>query len=88
MYDEYYEVCRPSECQYEVKTRNNVIFIVTTVIGLIGGLVTSFTIVVPLVVKLIRRRETPRRQRSSTYKCFKSGTPWKVPSFVMNLNCC
>ena len=72
MYDEYYEVCRPSECQYEVKTRNDVIYIVTTVIGLISGLVTSLTMVVPLVVKLIRTRKTPRRERpgKTNRECF------------------
>ena len=58
-YDGYYAQCRPSECHYTVKTRNDVIYIVTTVIGLVGGLVTVLKIVVPRVVQFVsflRRR--------------------------------
>ena len=59
LYDKYYEACQPSECRYTVKTRNAAIYIVTTLIGLVGGLVTALKIVVPRVIGLhsyFRRR--------------------------------
>jgi hypothetical protein len=53
-YSEYFDGCRPLECRYTVKTRNDGIFIATTVIGVIGGLVTALRLAVPRVVWLIR----------------------------------
>ena len=63
-YSGYYAQCRPSECHYTVKRRNDVIYIVTTVIGLVGGLVTALKVMIPLVVKVIRRKPNPRVQRT------------------------
>ena len=65
LYDDYFEACRPSECRDIVKTRNNAIYIITTVIGLIGGLVTALKwISAHLVQSLnyfyLRRRGTIR----------------------------
>ena len=50
----YYGVCQPKECSYTKVARNDVVSIVTTVIGLIGGLVTALKVIVPRVVGLIR----------------------------------
>ena len=58
LYDKYYEACQPSECRYTVKTRNAAIYIVTTLIGLVGGLVTALKIAAPFLVKLARRKKT------------------------------
>ena len=63
-YSGYFAQCRPSECHYTVKTKNDVIYIVTTVIGLVGGLVTALKVVIPLVVKVIRRKPNPRVQET------------------------
>jgi hypothetical protein len=52
----YYGVCQPKECSYTKVARNGVVIIVTTVIGLIGGLVTALKVIVPRVVGLIRRK--------------------------------
>ena len=64
-YDQYYEACHPTECQYTVVGRNDAIYIVTTVIGLIGGLVTALKIIVPLLVILVNRKKIETRQRTS-----------------------
>ncbi|CAF1449799.1 unnamed protein product [Adineta steineri] len=58
LYDRYYDECQPIECTYTVKTRNNVIYIVTTVFGIIGGLITVLKLVVPRVVKFIRKKRS------------------------------
>ncbi|CAF0953880.1 unnamed protein product [Adineta steineri] len=52
MYDRYYDECQPIECTYTVKTRNSVIYIITTMFGIIGGLITVLSCVVPQVVKV------------------------------------
>jgi hypothetical protein len=43
--------------------KNGIIYIVTTLIGLAGGLITVLKVVVPLLVKLVRRKtELPRQE--------------------------
>ena len=57
-YENYYAECRPSECRYTVMTRNGAICIVTAIVGLIGGLVTALKLIVPLFVRLIRKKKS------------------------------
>ena len=56
MYEDYYAECQPYECIYVLKHRNDVIYIVTMVTGLIGGLVTMLKLIAPLVIELIHKR--------------------------------
>jgi hypothetical protein len=51
IYENYYSECQPKQCGYTLTTKNSVIYIVTTVIGLIGGLITVLTFVVPYLVE-------------------------------------
>jgi hypothetical protein len=63
MYDGYYNACQPAQCTYTHETKNDIIYIATTLIGLVGGLITVLKLVVPLLVKLIRRKtELPRQE--------------------------
>ena len=60
-YDAYYNECQPKECRYVVTARNSAIYVITTLIGIVGGLTTVLTVVVPRMVKFLRRkkRSTP-----------------------------
>ena len=62
VYANYFATCQPKECTYTVMERNDVIYIVTTVFGLIGGLVTVLKLVIPRIVYLIMYVVEPRRQ--------------------------
>jgi hypothetical protein len=63
MYDGYYNACQPAQCTYTYVTKNDIIYIVTTIIGLAGGLITVLKLAVPLLVKLVRRKtELPRQE--------------------------
>ncbi|CAF1443745.1 unnamed protein product [Adineta steineri] len=53
MYESYYNECQPSQCSYTVETKNDAIYIITTLIGLVGGLITVLKLAVPRMVKLI-----------------------------------
>ena len=46
-YADYYNACEPLKCSYTHETKNSVIYIITTVIGLIGGLITVLKLIVP-----------------------------------------
>jgi hypothetical protein len=53
MYESYYNQCQPSQCTYTHETKNSDIYIITTLVGLIGGLTTALKLIVPRLVKLI-----------------------------------
>jgi hypothetical protein len=54
-YNIYYGECQPAQCIYTYTARNDLIYIVTTLIGLLGGLITVLKLVVPTLVKFVRR---------------------------------
>ncbi|CAF4301907.1 unnamed protein product, partial [Adineta steineri] len=47
MYENYYNECKPSRCSYTVTTKNSALYIITTLIGLVGGLITMLKLTVP-----------------------------------------
>lgn len=55
-YNGYYEKCAPKLCTYFLITHNNALYVFTTIISLLGGLVVSLRIIVPLIVTWIRNR--------------------------------
>ncbi|CAF3184812.1 unnamed protein product [Rotaria sp. Silwood2] len=54
-YSAYYEQCQPNQCKYTYIVSHDVVFIVTTITGLVGGLTTILQFVIPRVVKLAFR---------------------------------
>ncbi|CAF2095911.1 unnamed protein product [Rotaria magnacalcarata] len=56
-FDDYFAQCRPIACSYTVEARNDAIYIMTTLIGLVGGLVTALKLAVPNSVNLIRKKK-------------------------------
>ena len=53
MYESYYSECAPAKCMYSYETRNDIIYLVTTVFGLVGGLVTVLKFVVSRLIHFI-----------------------------------
>ncbi|CAF0731637.1 unnamed protein product [Adineta steineri] len=66
IYENYYSECQPSYCSYTVTTKNSVIYIITTLIGLVGGLITVLKLTVPYLVKVIMFCITKCKRRSAT----------------------
>jgi hypothetical protein len=50
IYENYYNECQPSQCIYTHQTKNDAIYIITTLVGLIGGLTTALKLIVPRMV--------------------------------------
>ncbi len=63
MYETYYNECQPTKCTYEIETRNDIIYIVTTLFGITGGLATALKLIVPRVVKLVRKKREQQQQQ-------------------------
>ena len=58
MHESYYDECAPAKCMYSYETRNDIVYIVTTIFGLVGGLVTVLKFLIPIVVMFVRRKRT------------------------------
>jgi hypothetical protein len=52
-YEDYFNQFQPDQCSATYVHRGNVIYIITTMTGLIGGLTKVYLFVVPLLVKII-----------------------------------
>jgi flagellar motor switch protein FliM len=59
-FNAYYEQCNPSFCIYTYNKQGDMAYMITTTIGLIGGLTTILRIVIPLIVAFIRRKKRPK----------------------------
>ena len=58
-YVEYFNQCDVSSCTYLIASKLNIIYIVTTLIALVGGLAKVLRILIHPIVKFIRRRFVP-----------------------------
>jgi len=68
-YHVYYERCQPKQCTYIYNSKDSLIYIITTLLGLIGGLVNMLKILVPFLVKHLYQladRNRWRRQQTVT----------------------
>ncbi|CAF1188791.1 unnamed protein product [Adineta ricciae] len=68
LYANYFNQCAPSQCTYIYTIKNTVLYIITTIIGLTGGLITALRFIVPKVVKFVRGRIQKRKNRVSTIR--------------------
>ncbi|UJR18254.1 hypothetical protein I4U23_005157 [Adineta vaga] len=62
-YEPYYSTCAPLSCTYVVNQQTNLIYIITSVIGLYGGLSVVLQLIAPVLVKIARYLIMCRRQR-------------------------
>ena len=53
--DTYYNECQPVQCTSSYQTRNDTIYIITTLVGLVGGVVTVLKIAIPRLVSVCQR---------------------------------
>lgn len=77
LYETYFNTCQPIECKYSFQTRNDLIYIVTTLFGLVGGISTVLKLIVPRLISSIRKKmfqtNAPTVQsRGMSYKMLKS----------------
>ncbi|CAF1247447.1 unnamed protein product [Didymodactylos carnosus] len=55
-------MCAPQECTYTYSGHNNVVYIVTTIIGLVGGLTKVLQVIIPPIVKFVRKEKRPKEE--------------------------
>jgi hypothetical protein len=64
----YFNQCHPLECQHTYQSRLILIYMITTIIGLIGGLTVALQLLAPLIVKLAPKvwNYVTRQRRNNT----------------------
>ena len=66
-YENYFVQCAPISCSYSTMKRHDFVFILTKVIGLLGGLILVLELIIPIIVRFVRRQRndnpTPRISR-------------------------
>ncbi len=68
MYERYYTECQPTQCTYTLQRRNDVIYIFTTLFGIAGGITTILQIILPPLVKFLRRKKEQGQPNSGKIK--------------------
>jgi hypothetical protein len=58
-YEKYFQQCAPASCTYLKKVYPDFLSVLSTLIGLLGGLCSVLSLVIPPVVKFIRKRWWP-----------------------------
>jgi hypothetical protein len=71
IYENYYNACQPTHCIYSVETRNDVIYIVTTLFGIVGGLITVLKFILPRLVQIVRKKRENSRAATGKIKAGK-----------------
>jgi hypothetical protein len=59
VYEKYFEQCAPNSCTYLKKVDPDFLSVLNTLIGLLGGLCSALSFIIPPVVKFIRKRWWP-----------------------------
>ena len=65
-YKQYYNECHPLQCSYTFTTRGGILYIISTIIGMFGGLIVILKIVVKIIIKLIRNQIRTRMENTHT----------------------
>lgn len=55
-YSSYYTSCQPQSCQYNIDQHSEPIYIITSLLGLYGGLSVILHFIIPIIVKFILER--------------------------------
>ncbi|CAF1336190.1 unnamed protein product [Rotaria sordida] len=52
-FSSYYNICSPSSCTYEFISRNNLFFVITTILGILGGLSLGLKLLTLIILRFI-----------------------------------
>ncbi len=67
-YERYFNACQPAQCTYTFEMRIDIIYIVTTLFGIAGGLTTVLKFILPRVIKFIRKKKEQQQPTTGKIK--------------------
>ncbi|CAF3635148.1 unnamed protein product [Rotaria sp. Silwood1] len=65
-YENYFAACAPSHCNFDYVTRNNILYVATSVFGLYGGLTIGLRFIIWHVIRFYRLMENNIHSRRVT----------------------
>ena len=65
-YESYYAACAPPTCTYTITRRADYLYVVSTLVGVFGGLSVTFRLLASLLVRLIHGIKMRRHQRRTS----------------------
>ena len=51
-YERYYAACEPLSCSYLINERGNLLYVISTTVGLFGGLSVVLKLIIPTIIKI------------------------------------
>ena len=81
-YESYYAGCAPQYCTYSVTQRRNIVFIITILLGLFGGLNTALKLLAPIFIRSIGSLFSHRREFLASLK----HSLVRLPNRLIHLN--
>ncbi|CAF4177164.1 unnamed protein product, partial [Rotaria sordida] len=55
-FSSYYNICSPSSCTYEYISRNDLFFVITTILGIFGGLSLGLKLLIIIILRFIENK--------------------------------
>jgi hypothetical protein len=62
IFKNYYNECQPIKCVYTLEMNNDMVYIVTSLFGITGGLITVLKFIIPQLVKFIKKKREQQQQ--------------------------
>ena len=56
LFEQFYATCAPLSCTYSFSERKELIYVATTILGLIGGLTAALRVIIPIIIGFIMNR--------------------------------
>jgi len=78
-YENYYAACMPSECRYEYSQQNGILYVITAILSLYGGLTVSLKFLIWNVIRLYYLMKAYLRVRHTTVQ------PWTISNWIYYL---
>lgn len=63
-YTRFFQECQPRSCSYVLAERYHVLYVITTLLGLYGGITILFKLIIPFAVRQIHKGINRFRQRN------------------------
>jgi hypothetical protein len=63
VYERYYAACKPFSCSYSTTERANLLYIISTIVSLFGGLSVVFKLITPTIVSIGQHVRMNRQRR-------------------------
>lgn len=85
-HEKYFKFCQPVECHYSFVSRNGLIIIVTSVLGIIGGLNTILRLLAPGIIYILFQIKNKFKKSTETENPIPTTIKTRIKNFWIQIN--